>query len=337
MAVWVVKAGRMGEREQRILDHGVIAIGWEEMGNLSHVQTREELKEVYRSTYTTAAEGEVNTNVGQIWAFLRRMANDDLVVVPIKTRSEVAAGTIHSEYKHSDALGSDMRHLRDVQWIRTDIPRAAFDQDLLYSFGAFMTVCQVTRNNAEARIKAIVEGRPTSSPEEEASDEQASLNLEEVAQDQILTYIERNFKGHGLAGLVDGVLRAQGYITRVSPPGADGGVDILAGRGPIGLDSPRVCVQVKSSSGRVDVEIYRALRGTMQALGAEQGLLVGWGGFTQATIREAESSYFAVQLWDRPKLMDALLRLYDSLPTDIQADLPLKKMWRLALPVEEES
>jgi hypothetical protein len=33
--------------------------------------------------------------------------------------------------------------------LRNDIPRAAFTQKLLYSFGAYMTVCKIERDNAE--------------------------------------------------------------------------------------------------------------------------------------------------------------------------------------------
>jgi predicted Mrr-cat superfamily restriction endonuclease len=74
------------------------------------------------------------------------------------------------------------------------------------------------------------------------------------AEDRIYDHIERKFKGLGLARLVNAVLKATGYITIVSPPGPDGGVDIVAGRGLMGFDPPRLCVQVKSSSGPVNVD-----------------------------------------------------------------------------------
>lgn len=57
-----------------------------------------------------------------------------------------------------------------------------------------------------------------------------------------MDYINRKFKGPALARLVDGVLQAQGYVTLNSEPGADGGVDILAGSGPMGFSAPRLCV-----------------------------------------------------------------------------------------------
>ncbi|MHB1125070.1 MAG: hypothetical protein ACYC0T_20470 [Ramlibacter sp.] len=36
-----------------------------------------------------------------------------------------------------------------------EVPRSSFDQDLLYSFGAFMTACWMARNHAEARVRAM--------------------------------------------------------------------------------------------------------------------------------------------------------------------------------------
>lgn len=35
------------------------------------------------------------------------------------------------------------------------MPRSSFDQDLRYSLGAFMTVCRMARNDAEARVRAM--------------------------------------------------------------------------------------------------------------------------------------------------------------------------------------
>jgi len=35
------------------------------------------------------------------------------------------------------------------------VPRTHFGKDLLNTFGAFLTICRVQRNNAEARIVAM--------------------------------------------------------------------------------------------------------------------------------------------------------------------------------------
>lgn len=59
-----------------------------------------------------------------------------------------------------------MRHQRTVTWIRDDVPRDAIDQDLRYSLGAFLTVCRIKRNNAEERIRALLDGAPLPGPKE---------------------------------------------------------------------------------------------------------------------------------------------------------------------------
>jgi restriction system protein len=53
--------------------------------------------------------------------------------------------------------------------------------------------------------------------------------------------------------------------------GKDGGVDILAGSGPLCFIDPRICTQVKSSSSPLDVRILSELQGVMQRVNAKQG------------------------------------------------------------------
>jgi restriction system protein len=200
-----------------------------------------------------------------------------------------------------------------------------------------MTVCQISRNNAEARIKAVLEGKKPAAPPISQSSEADQTDIEETvptdipqyAEDRIREFIEQKFKGHGLSRLVDAVLIATGYTTAVSPPGPDGGVDIVAGRGPMGFDPPRLCVQVKSGSGPVNPEIIQRLHGSMKGVSAEQGLLVSWGGFNSKVPTEERSQFFSIRLWDSGDLIQALLENYEKLSSDIKAELPLKRIWVL--------
>ena len=134
-----------------------------------------------------------------------------------------------------------------------------------------------------------------------------------------------------MSRLVEAVLQAEGFYTYLSPPGPDGGADILAGRGSMGLDGPSLCVQVKATKAPADVTVFRALQGTMQTFKASTGLLVCWGGFTRPLELEARQSYFQVRLWDASEFVEALYRVFDRLPEEIQAELPLKRVWALVL------
>jgi restriction system protein len=336
MSVWLVRAGKYGQREQTALDEHVVAIGWDELPDLTGIESREDLADCYARTLPDASAAKTANHVGQIWAFRARMKEGDLVVLPLKTQSAIALGKVTGPYKYRTDLGDGAHHVRSVEWLRTDLPRTAFDKDLLHSFGAFMTVCQIQRNNAEERIKAIIAGNADSGllpakGEEADEGESQTIDIEQAAHDQILEHIQRKFAGHKLATLVEAVLQAEGYLTRASPPGPDGGVDILAGTGPMGFGTPRLCVQVKSSMSPVGVEVLRELQGIRQNFHAEQGLLVCWGGFKSSVVQEARQSFFSIRLWDSGELLAAILKNHEKFTDELQAELPLKRLWALVL------
>lgn len=165
------------------------------------------------------------------------------------------------------------------------------------------------------------------------AEEGAGLDIEHIAEDGLIKYITTKFSGHALARLVEAILKAQGFVTEKSPPGKDGGVDILAGSSMLGLGDPRLCVQVKSSPSPVGTEILRQLQGTMQNFNAEKGLLVSWGGFTKDAEREAKQLFFSIRLWNQKQLVEELTKYYDKFDDELKAELPLKRIWAL---VEEE-
>ncbi len=221
MAVWLVRAGSLGEREDLALDQGLVVIGWGELSDLSEIISREQLEALYKATFPDAGRGKVANHVGQLWAFRERIQEGDLAVLPLKRQSAIAIGEVTGPYQHRPDLPVDARNTRRVNWLSTDLPRSTFEQDLLFSFGAYMTVCQIRRNNAEQRIRALLAGHPLPYPEPEgegAEEETASgeppLDLEQYAQDQIIGHIGRKFRGHKLADLVTAVLSAEGYHVR---------------------------------------------------------------------------------------------------------------------------
>ncbi|HUW19438.1 MAG TPA: restriction endonuclease [Sedimentisphaerales bacterium] len=346
MALWVIRAGSHGEYEQQFLTTQRVYLTWKQLNyDLRQISTMAELRKLLKKTYDYSV-GALSNYSGQIWAFYRKMDRGDWVIVPSKLKRAVCIAEITGEYKFDARAEDPYYHYRDVKWIATDIPRSNFDQDLLYSFGAFRTVSQVQRNDAENRVRAMAKtgwkrkGGPPPTPlppgkgdENEVEPEVA--DLEQLAQDQIAKLIITKFKGHGLARLVDGILRAQGYTTYISAEGPDKGIDILAGQGTLGFGEPRICVQVKSGDSPLDRPTLDQLLGTMQNVQAQQGLLVSWGGFKASVDREEAIQFFRVRLWDQKDLIEQLLAHYDRLDEDVRADLPLKHIWTVAKPEGE--
>jgi len=262
--VWTVKGGRHGEREERLLHHGLLGGGWEQLPSLLGVHDVQDLAGRYAAAYPDSTAKTASNYVGQLWSLLHRMQIGELVVLPLKSTGTIAVGRISGEYAYREDLGGDLRHVRSVTWERTDIPRDAFDQDLLFSFGAFLTFARVRRDDAEARV-LIALGAPedlsASSPAPlapgtpgeqmvplgEAADVEDAPDVVALGLEQVRQLVTQRFAGHDLSALVAEVLTAQGFTgVHVSPPGADRGVDILAGTGPLGMDTPRLAVQVKT-------------------------------------------------------------------------------------------
>lgn len=268
----MIRAGKFGETEDIALNNNLAAIGWVEMPDMSSIKSRDELKDLYLQKYPNKKKNAASNHIGQIWALIKRIKPGDLVVMPSKTKASIAIGEVTGPYKYRTDLPENCRHTIPVNWKKTDIPRTAFDQDLLYSLGAFMTVCQIKRNNAEVRIKKILEGKGTTVGNANGGGQEPDdFDIEQASRDQITNHVKINFKGHELSRLVEAVLQAQGYVTENAKPGPDGGVDILAGTDPMGFGEPKMCVQVKSSESSVDVTVLRGLQGSMANFGAQQG------------------------------------------------------------------
>lgn len=340
--VFLARAGRSGEDEERALEHNVAIVGFQEVDSLATAADVAAVRKLVASAYPDAKSRALDNFARQLWAFAATMKEGDLVVLPRKRTSQIAIGKVKGPYEYR-RLDGTRRHVRPVEWLQSELPRTAFEQDLLYSFGAFMTVCNISRNDAQRRVAAVAEGKQDPGPKVPLTDPPAGKgsdqtdpteelpDLSQYAHDQIVAHIQARFSGHALADLVDAVLCADGWVTTTSSPGPDGGVDILAGRGSLGLDEPRLCVQVKSQNSAADVTVYRTLLGTMQTFNAQQGLLVCWGGFKKTVLTEARTGHFSIRLWDSGELVEAIYRTYEQLTPEIQADLPLKQEWVLVM------
>ena len=347
MALWLVRAGRYGEHEKQFFDKNRIYLTWDglEGYDLSKVKDFDEIKTILREAYPDDKEAKIRNNAGQIWAFILGMKIGDWIAVPLKNKSAIAFGEVAGAFQYEEKAEFPYWFWREVKWINKEVPRSSFDQDILYSLGAFLTVCRIERNDAENRIKAMAKNNWKTSLKDSltvsvSSDTTAvaeeTIDLERLARDQIAKLIIQRFKGHGLARLVDAILKAQGYTTYLGSEGADKGVDILAATGLLGFGNPRICVQVKSQDTPVDRPTLDQLIGTMQNFHADQGLLVSWSGFKSSVEKETASQFFRVRLWDQDDVIEALLENYDKLDEDLKAEIPLKRIWSVTAQDEKD-
>jgi len=341
MSLWLLRAGSSGEYESKFLSDNRVYVTWQGFDNdLSQFSSQDELRQSLSKYYPDQKPGTIKNWSSQIWPFGHRMEIGDWVVLPSKKKASIHFGKITGKYQFLPNAQDPFFHSREVEWFATDIPRSNFDQDILYSFGAFMTICRISRNNAEQRIHDMAENgwksqlsSFTAVPNDYSESTSEGINdsdIERYAKDQIVKFIEARFAGHGMARLVEAILKAKGFFTYRSPEGPDKGVDLLAAAGPLGFESPSICVQVKSGDMPVDRPTLDQLIGAMQNFNADKGLLVSWAGFKNTVDKEMPAQFFRVRLWDQDKLIDELLEAFPDLDEELKAELPFKRVWAIA-------
>ena len=336
MAVWVIRAGRLGENEEFALANGVYGIGFNHEQSVSDFTDYKSLRDYIQKRSDDLSLQQVASQASQLWRFTHDMQVGEMVVLPRRQPRVIAVGKISGGYVFNPSdVRAPLPHTRRVEWLVSDVPRANFGQDLRNSFSSQLTVSQIRKDNAQSRIERVMNAylgedspnQPFESPAsaEFTDDDTFAADLEEQIDGRIIERIRQKYPRHELERLVECMLKAEGYTTLRTEPGPDGGADILAGSGRMGLDSPKLCVQVKSSVSPVGIANYNRLQGNVHGFNADYGLLVSSSGFTQPVHKENRRRFFEIRLWGPDELVEKLLDTYENLPPDIRRDIPLQK------------
>lgn len=289
MSMWLCRAGRYGEFENKFLEDSRVYCTWDNLAeSIMQFHTKQDLQQYFVDNNVDVKVKTAMNWASQVWPFAHEMKKGEIVVLPSKIKPVIHFGKITGDYEFLTNNNNPYYHAHQVDWFACDIPRTAFDQDILYSFGAFMTICRIKQ---EDRIKAVISAHKQGKkvPKitlQELQDDEEVRDIENEALGVITNLIIQKTKGHGLARIVDAILRAKGFTTYVSPAGPDKGVDILASAGTLGFGSPKICVQVKSTDVPVDRIVLDQLGGVMKNFNADYGLLVSWSGFKSSVINE---------------------------------------------------
>lgn len=345
MTAWMIRAGRLGERAEWAWEQGYSGGGWKDTGaDLLQCGSRNEVQDYAADVFAHNPKALPNITA-QLWMLVGRISVGDLIVMPMKQTRELALGWVVGPLQYRTAEEDPGKRLvLEVKWVNR-VPRTAVKQDLLYTLGSVLTVFSPSRNQAEERLKVILETGTDPGMRQESLDKAAAAqasatagdtvadpdvpevqqDIEELALDQISALISQEFTGHGLTTLISEILRAEGFSVEESPEGPDGGIDIIAGRGLLGLESPKILVQVKSP--KVDRPVIQQLTGLVSSHEADYGLIVAWGGLTSAARQEVMSKRFRLKVWDDQDVIQAVLKNYTQLASTIAQPLPLKQIW----------
>jgi restriction system protein len=218
--------------------------------------------------------------------------------------------------------------MRPVEWL-SQIPITDVSQGTLYELNSALSFFQI-KSYTDEWAALVAGGPPAQQPEGDETVAEVSAATEQNTRDFIQKRLAQQLKGHPFTYFVADLLRTMGYRTRVSPEGADGGVDVIAHRDELGFEPPIIRVQVKSSGGTVGGPTVAELLGNLSS--TDHGLFVTLGSFAPQAKQKAANR---VRLIDGEELVDLTLAHYEQLDSQYKAVIPLKRMYVPQPPAEE--
>ena len=281
-SMWMVRAGAGGYLFDEFKTKNVVAIGWNNLGDLSNGPSLERIKELYRKEYPDEKDGKVNASCGMIRRFRFDFNKGDYVVTYNPVARHYLIGEIIGDYAFNAKL-LEYHHIHSIKWLG-EVVRESLSLSTRNTLGAISTIFELGED-AQADILKVLSGRSQSSEK----DEQDEVELETIKEDvesKALEFIKDkiiSLDWEEMQDLVAGLLRGMGYKTMVSPRGPDRGCDIQASPDGLGLENPRIIVEVKHRSGQMGSQDVRSF---ITSVGKDsRGLYVSTGGFSkEATI-----------------------------------------------------
>ncbi|MCK4532500.1 restriction endonuclease [bacterium] len=323
--MWMVRAGRAAYLVDEFIEKKCVAIGWNELGDLAEIDGKEKIKELYRSVYPGKSQGKQQMSIGQIYRFRSEIKVGDSVITYNPEKRIYHIGEIKSDYKYKSNQIKDYNHIREVSW-KGEVERDILSVSTKNTIGAIMTLF-LLNNNATKEFLELLKGNKIKKDEISPEEPEIAVLRDDVIEqgyefikDKILT-----LDWEEMQELVAGILRAMGYKTRVSARGADRGVDVIASPDGLGLEQPRIKVEVKHRAGTIGSNQLRSFIGGLTS--SDRGLYVSTGGFSKDARYEAERSNIPITLIDIDSLTELLIENYDKVDNDIMTLIPLKKLY----------
>ena len=108
---WIYQPGEQGRLWNEVYANNIIAIGWEELGDLKQYNSEEDLSEKITEIYSKKSNPDKLAN----WEFANVMNIGDIVYVKKGSKDLIGRGIVQSDYYFDDTR-SEYKSVRKIQW-----------------------------------------------------------------------------------------------------------------------------------------------------------------------------------------------------------------------------
>ena len=321
--IWFLRSLH-GELVPFFIDKSCVALGWDKLAeDLSQKSTAALKKDLLRAY--PERETAINIWASYFEKFIHKIQIGDMVLTYNSSERNYLLGEITGQYQYNPKmyfLGQYWPHIRKTKWNPKPISRDILSQNTKNSLGTTLTLSELQQDQVR-EILLLLE-KPSSAKETTLdTKEENSIGIEEAFErlkDKIMS-----LDSDQMEKLLKEILNAMGYIAEQTPKGPDRALDVFASKDGLGLEDPRIFVEVKHRKGKMGSKEIRQFLGSRKE--SDKCLYVSTGGFTKDAHYEAERSNVPLTLVDIDKLASIIERYYDNFSAEGRTLLPLKKTY----------
>ena len=324
--MWMVRAGENAYLIEDFKDKNMVAVGWHRIKDLSNIDVkRDYIINLIKEKYPELKDRQVITSGSQFYKFIKVLKLNDYVISYDPNNRQYSIGKVKSDYLYKENICQDYSNYRKVEWLgivnRDDITTSTKN-----TLGAISTLFEIKDSGKKEILLLFSGGKPGEIEGEEEDQDLDILRADvfsrasEFIKDKVMS-----LNWEEMQELVASILRAMGFKTSISDKGPDRGNDIVASPDGLGLENPRIFVEVKHRTSQVDSKQIRSFIGALRT--DAKGLYVSTGGFTKDARYEAERSNIPITLIDSNKLVNLIIQNYDNFDIEGRALIPLLKVY----------
>ena len=319
--MWMVRAGEGGRLIDDFRDKSLVAIGWNDLGDLTPLTDKDKITELYIQKYPNDSKMKAASQIGQIHRFRNEIKVNAGIVSYDPIKRTYLIGTVRSDYKYSPDI-LEFHNYRKVRWAG-EVSRDELSVSTKNTLGAISTLFLLS-DKASQELEAILSGKEiifSSTDETEIAEEKDLIKDIQARSHEFIKDRISKLDWDQLQELVASVLRAMGYKTQVSPVGPDRGKDIVASPDGFGFEQPRIVVEVKHRQGTVGSSEIRSFLGGRHK--DDKGLYVSTGGFSKDAYYEADRAQIPLTLMKLDELVNTIVEHYEEMDIEGRALIPL--------------
>ncbi len=318
-----------GKHTDELLRKKAVGIGWPEaVPFLASATKPEDFYDAIRKAYPESKGQEIVNAGRQLYKFFREIKNGDTVVTYDSPKRSYRIGTVTGDVRSDPEADAPFSNYRPTNW-QFEVERDKLSQAARNSLGSTLTIFEPSEEAQEELRKRIIEPAEPSSveatPTAEVETEDPFANAVENSKELIKDRVSK-LSWQDMQSLVAGILRGMGYKTKISDGGADRGKDVVASPDGLGLEQPRIFVEVKHRKGQMGAPEIRQFIGGRHAQN-DRCVFVSTGGFTTEAKYEAERSNVPLTLVDSDDLVALLVDYYENTDAETRTLVPLRKTY----------